>query len=274
MTFCTTPHAAKEIYNLDLNREQEKQLNRLYDDIMRTAGRRGMQVRERVLGVLTPLQREKLLAGFANVNEAGPFIRTIEPGTRILRGMDMPFAPPPSFVVLSPGAGSMYVCPELGNEAIRDTIGLTDAQARNSWPSTRISSPKRKESSLSFTYNAGSEKPVEEQRVGLVKLREKLDGLGRSIILRIADALTPEQLAKLKSVRQENDAVAALAGTDRKLRESLGLAPEQKRGCNKSSKIPPSRTCPCTAQRARRRVAILTPEQRKKLEQQLQSNGL
>ncbi len=182
---------------------------------MRKGYERVRRFKDRLQGVLTPEQRQRLAAKFAGADVAGPFVHVPSPGDLHFHAVknERPFV----FVFVSRDNASLAVYGELANPDVRAKLALS-AEQQAKLQAILVSSGAAAEKIFDlYEPKRPAKLSPEEQESKLAEYRGKLEELGKDLIREIDATLTPQQLASLKKIAAQERAIESLVRPDREL---------------------------------------------------------
>ncbi len=263
--------AITDAWGIRLSQQQQRELDRLEEKEMRKGYEQVRQFKDRLQGVLTPEQRQRLAAKFADADVAGPFVQVPSPSDPHYNAVknERPFV----FGFVSRDSASLLVYRELADPDVRAKLALR-AEQQAKLQAILVSSGAVAEKIFDlYEPKRPAKLSPAEQKSKLAEYRRKLEELGREIIREIDATLTPQQLASLKKIASQERAIESLARRDRVLLEYLHATAEQEAKLRKVFEEYQTMGLESYSPTGEKAWAILTPEQQKKLEETLDRNG-
>ena len=269
----STPKQTSELWGFSLSQQQKEQLHRLEEKWAREGEQHFRQFKDGLLGVLTPEQRQRLAAKFADANVAGPFVNV--PGPSDLHFTAVKSEKPFVYVFFSPDGASVWVYRELADSEVRKQLGLS---ARQETKLRAVLSDSQAAAEKIFAVYE-SKRPAKlspgEQESRRAEYRRKLEELGKDIIRQIDATLTPQQVAALNKAGRQEKEIEALVRPDQEFPSYLGATSEQKAKLQRAFQ---EFTGPSSLEKSRevgdQAWLILTPDQVKKIQDMFDRNGL
>lgn len=273
-----TEQVAKS-FGIDLSEQQKQQFQQVKEEVDENIRKRIAAAGQRLLAVLTPQQRERLMPEFSGAPGAQPgfYVPPIEPPSNKISGFYFagPRAVPFGFQFASRGGASVWAYQQLADAAVRKELALTAVQE------TKLRAIQAKSQAAAqmifdrYEPKAGGPKlSLEEQKKQRAAYEQALITFGNDLAAQIDAVLQPRQVAALKTIARKDLAIQALMGQDRAVLDDLHVTDDQRA---KLRRIYEGFTTPDFASnRATGEKAwnILTPQQRKKLDEAIQRYGL
>jgi len=173
------------------------------------------------------------------------------------------------------------VCFFLDDAAARKSLGLTAQQELQLQAISRKSKAEAQALSVPESPNVGTlqDVPPEKKHALLsefeTKQREfqgKLQELGKSTIRQIESVLTPKQFTALKEHTRQTRTDSYLSYPDRTTLEFVGASPEQREKIRRLAVEYQSQGPRLMREAGEKALALLTPDQRKKLESKVEKS--
>ena len=192
IVLCRDPDKEGNLLGLDLSQQQKQQLKQLEHDLFLATRRREAQENERLLAVLTPEQRERLSAKYADPKIATPFVNFLQPNVYShLRKVD---PSPLDFNFRSRGGAIVGVSGALWSEDVRKQMGLSAEQTtklKEIWAESKAAAQQIFDSHE--PKDAPRKLSADEEQVRQAEYRQKLEALGKDIMRQIDGTLSPAQ---------------------------------------------------------------------------------
>ncbi len=175
---------------------------------------------------------------------------------------------------MSDYGASVNVYPQLMFPAVRKELALTAEQEEKLQAVLVKSRGGAQRIFDQFQPKAGAAKPSPEAQTSRrAEFQRALDQFGKDVLAQIETALQPQQVATLKSIARKDKVFDLLARQDRAVLDDLHATAEQQgklRRITEEFAVPDSTSFRAIGEKA---LGILTPEQRKKLEERLDRNA-
>jgi Spy/CpxP family protein refolding chaperone len=278
IALCGDPRGSGKALGLTLTKRQEQQLAPLMMEYWESNRKKQAGVNERLLAVLTPQQREKLTARLTDVDVTAPSIYIPAPAGGVT-GYIVPAGekPEPSALVFafpSNYGANVSVYPDLMFPAIRKELALTgDEEAKLQAVLVKSRSDAQKVFDQ-FQPEIGAKHSPEEQKSQRAELQRSLERFGKEVIANIDAVLQPQQVASLMLFARKDKSFVLLATQDHAVLDDLKITAEQRAQLRRIDDELASPSPESTRTTAEKALAILTPEQRKKLDEAIQRFGM
>jgi hypothetical protein len=272
-----------KLAGIELSEQQKQQAKRLAQEVAEDEGRKTKNMLEGALAVLTPQQRQRLLARFTDAEDVAPFVYlppTVGQGAQ--KTSAQTGKTPLDFSFYSGNHASVSVYSQLTGLAVRKELALT-AEQEAKLQAVRAKSLAaaqeifaRYESKAAAADSPAAQKSAQaEYRRALSDYRRALEQFGREVIEQIDAVLQPRQLAALKAIARKEKAGGTLLQLNRTALDDLHATAEQRakwRQIKGEENVPvPNMSLPAAA--GEKAVAILTPEQLEKLDKAIEHYG-
>jgi beta-lactamase regulating signal transducer with metallopeptidase domain/protocatechuate 3,4-dioxygenase beta subunit len=265
--FCNDPRSASRAVGIELSQKQREQFDRLADKGREEYPGNSARTKDRLLAVLAPQQREKLLARFNDTDLALTIVvPPLDAGG--VHALATKLAPPPLyFSFVSHRMSHVIVYGSLHDPAVRKELAVT-ADQEERLQAVLVKS----ETAAQKTFDRYEPKTVvpkpshEVQESQRAEYRRALEQFGRQVIAEIEAVLQPRQVAQLKAIARKNRAAESLWYHYRATLDDLHVTAEQRA---KLWDIYSQNAEPDVASfraRGEKALGILTPQQRQKLE--------
>jgi hypothetical protein len=268
----------RDIMPLGLSPQQEGQLQRLTDDTQRADEKDRLQKSRQLLAVLTPEQCRILKTSLHAADAAAPDIVVPARNHPVYSFFAVDDANSPLFLATDTRAAKIWVCPTLTENVVRKQLGLSGPQQESL---LAIEKKFQADAEQAFkvypaTNQALDKLSKDEQKAKRAECERKLKGIGSDTIRQVEDVLGPQrwaaQKAKLEEAQEESLAGQLMWADDAMLRK-LNLTPQQRAKLRESAEA--LQACGLTVNRetGEKALAVLTVQQRKKLEERLDQQG-
>jgi Spy/CpxP family protein refolding chaperone len=251
---------------IELTPQQRAQFDRLAVESREKYKGNSQRTNERLMAVLTPQQRERLLARFADTDLALSI--DLRGYTSGFHGLVTKLAPPPlSFSFLSDRMSGISVYGQLHDPAVRKQLDITaDQEAKLQAVLVKSETAAQKIFDRYEPKTAAPKPSHEEQESQKAEYRQALEQFGKQVAAEIEATLQPRQVAALKAIARNTRAAGTLWQHDRVTLDDLHATAEQRA---KLWEIYRENAEPDVASfraRGEKALGILTPQQRKKLD--------
>jgi hypothetical protein len=254
------------ISGIELSQQQREQFARLAKEDHEHYRGKSKQANDRLFAVITSEQREKLLAHAAEA-DTPLYVRVLLVDATPPHQLAQKLSPPPlNFEFYSRGFATLSAYGQLSDPELRRTLSITtDQEAKLNSLQAETEAAVQK----IFDQYEPPTVPAKPWRAAQLKkqdeYRQTLEKFGKEVVAKIEAILQPQQIAALRERRIENAAAGMLSSHVRAAIEAIHVTPEQSA---KLWEIYSDITKPdLDWERAEgaKALAILTPEQRKKL---------
>jgi hypothetical protein len=278
ISLCTNLNDEGKYYGLDISSRQRQQLDQLFIDLAHATKQGERDEGQRLLAVLTTEQRERLSARFPDAQLTAPHIYFPPPELARLPQTKNIVPLPLTFGFRSHGRVDLTAYGGLWDEGLRKQMALSPEQI---WKLEAIEAKSATAAQQIFDFFEPKATPrklsADEQKARDAKYRQELETLGKDIHREIDEMLTPAQrrllIGRFKEAHGVTELIGAVRNSKDALFEDLHASAEQRAAirqiCGEAAvrHLVPDRA---TGEKA---LAILTPEQRKKLEEAIERQG-
>ncbi len=273
----------RQVFGIELSEQQLEQWKRLAVEIGDEQRKKRANAQERALAVLTPQQREGLLARFTHAKVDAPFV--IVPSVISNPGATAYFRPENpwlNFQFRSGNDATVAVYSPLTDPNVGKELALTAQQEAKLRAIANESHAVAQK-----LFDRYEPKPTEgeapEVRVSRQadyrrtrdEYRRGLEHFGKQVIAQIEAALQPQQVAALKAIARTERASSALLDENGAALDAIHATTEQRaklRQINDAYESP-APSMPTTNWAGEKALAILTPQQQKKLDETIERRG-
>ena len=267
-----------DLWKLGLSPQQGQQLDRLANDMRRAVEEDGLKGSRQVLAVLTEEQRRALTASLPGYDLAAPGIfvpaRNYEGAATAL----IDDANSLLFQADDSRGARIWICQTLTENAVHKELGLSGPQQESV---LAIAKKFQADSQQAFKIypatNAALDKlSKEEQKAKRAECERKLKDIGSDTIRQVEAVLGPQRWAALKAKlqeAQETTAAGQLMWQYNPMLRTLNLTPEQRAKLRESAEALQARGMIVPRETGEKALAVLTDEQRKKLEDRIEQQG-
>ncbi len=267
-----------KLLGIELSERQQQQGKRLLEEHRESDGKKRKGVEEAALAVLTPQQRQRLLARFSDAEVVGPFVHVMPATQQVAAREEKPSL---NFRFISGSNTMVTVYPALTDPAaaltaeqeakLRAVQAKAQAEARKLFERYEVKAAANELLAAAKTRQA-------EYRRKLDDYRRELEQFGKDVIWQIDAVLQPQQAAVLRAIARNEKASWTLINRDRAALDDIQATAGQRAKWRQiaedyESHEMPMPNMPVPAAVGERAVAILTPEQRKKLDEGIERNG-
>ncbi len=272
----------QRIFGFELSDEQRQQLTRLREEVEENRKRTRTNMEEQALAVLTTQQREKLLARFSDAKPFRP--SALVPGSTQQRP-SLATKPSLDFQFVSGSNALVRVYPELTDPNVRKALALTAEQEAKLLAIQTISQAKAIKLFERYESKAPADESPEARNARHAEYRRKKDEYQRTlkqfaqeVIGQIMAVLQPRQVAALKAMAQKDKAIGALEGLDRAALDDIHATVEQRAKLRQITEEYeaheyPVPNMPLPSAAGEKAWAILTPQQKKKVDETIERWG-
>ena len=264
----------------DLSQAQKQQFDRLGQEITEQYTKKLQSTIERLRAILTPQQRERLMARFTDADVAAPLVDLPPLETRgtngaitisVAQGSPLPF----NFVFASDGGASVVVYRRLFDVAVRKELALTPEQEEKLDAVATKSQAAARKLFDRYELKAVAPKPSpDKQKSERAEYQRTLEQFGGEVVRQIETVLQPRQVAAMKAIVRKDKAMDALMRQDRAVLDDLGTTPEQRANLRRlylELLAPDTSLQNATGEKV---LAILTPQQQRKLDEAVERSGM
>jgi beta-lactamase regulating signal transducer with metallopeptidase domain len=271
-----------KLAGIELSEQQQQQAKRLVEEVAEIDRRKTKSILEQALTVLSPQQRQQLLARFTDAEVVAPFVYL--PPT-VGRGAQKTSArtgkSPLDFSFYSGNYATVSVYSQLTDLAVLKELALTAEQeaklqvVRGKSLTAAQEIFARYESKAAAAESPAAQKSAQtEYHRALGDYGGAVEQFGRDVIGQIEAVLQPQQVATLKAIARTEKASWTLLQQNRAALDDLHATGEQRakwrQMSNEHSPVP---NMPLPAAAVEKAVAILTPEQLEKLDKAIEQYG-
>jgi hypothetical protein len=265
-------------FGIELSELQQQQGKRLVDEHRQSSEKNRKNVEERALAVLTPQQRQQLLARFTDAEVLVPLVM-VPPVTQ----QKPPHEQKPSlnFQFQSGGDAMVIVDRNLTDSAVGLTAEqqakLQSLQAKLQAAAQKVFERYELKAPANESHKAFVARQAEYRR-NLDDYRRALEQFGREVVQQIDAVLQPQQAALLRAITRNETASWTLLNQNRAAMDDIHATAQQRANLRRILKdyesqdlrVPSMSVSIAAGEKA---LAILTPEQRKKLDEAIERNG-
>ena len=267
-----------KLAGIELSEHQQQQGKRLVEETRESQGKNRKSVEERALAVLAPQQRQRLLARFTDAEVVAPFVFAPQVAQQVSAREEKSSL---NFRFMSGSNAMVSVYPELTDPAVALTAEqeakLLAVQAKSQAAARKLF--ERYERKAAANESPEAQKSAQaEYRQKLDDYRRALEQFGRDVIGQIDAVLQPRQVAALRTIARNEKASWTLLNRNRAALDDIHATAEQREKLRQiledyQSHEMPMPNMPVPAAAGEKALAILTPEQLKKLDEAIERYG-